>query len=202
MTQRILLLNAPPEAGKDTAADYLAPLVPDSFQFKMSQPLKDAVRAIFSLTDAEYDLCEANKGSPLPLLLNHSFRNWQIDISESLVKPRGGSAAFGYLAHRKLSRRNESVLISSDTGFDDEVTPLLPLCMRADGTLDVVLVHIYRPGKDFSKDSRNYIQIPGVTPIRIDNDQGTAEYYEKLRQVILPLLLAPIDHIGMATQAA
>ncbi len=202
MTKRLLLLNAPPEAGKDTAADFLAPLVPDSFQFKMSQPLKDAVRSIFSLTDEEYDYCEANKGTPLPLLLDLSFRQWQIDISESLVKPRGGAEAFGYLAHRKLARRNESVLISSDTGFDAEVLPLLPLCARADGSLDVVLVHIYRPGKDFSKDSRNYIQIPGVTPIRIDNDQGTAEYYEKLRQEILPLLLEPIDDIGPIARAA
>jgi hypothetical protein len=156
--------------------------------FKMSQPLKDAVAALFSLTPEEAAECERQKNDPIDLLFGHSYRNWQIAVSEKLVKIMAGADAFGYLAQRRLVRRPEVILVSSDTGFDAEVPPLLPLARRKDGTLRVVLIHLHREGCDFKKDSRNYIEIPGVEPLKIENNGTLEEYEQKLRKEVLPMV--------------
>jgi hypothetical protein len=184
-----VFFNGPPGAGKDEGSRLLSPMLKRSHHlFKMSQPLKDSVAALFSLTPDEAAECERQKNDPIDLLLGVSYRNWQIAVSEKLVKIMAGADAFGYLALRRLVRRPEAILVSSDTGFDAEVPPLLPLARGEDGTLRVVLIHLYREGCDFKKDSRNYIEIPGVTPLVIENNGSLEEYQHKLRTEVLPIV--------------
>jgi hypothetical protein len=188
-SKAFIFFNGPPGAGKDEGSRLLSPMLKRSHHlFKMSQPLKDAVAALFSLTPEEAAECERQKNDPMDLLLGHSYRNWQIAISEKLVKIMAGADAFGYLAYRRLVRRPEAILVSSDTGFDAEVLPLLPLARGEDGALRVVLIHLHREGCDFKKDSRNYIQISGVKPIVILNNGSLEEYQHKLRTELLPVV--------------
>ena len=82
-----VFFNGPPGAGKDEGSGLLSQMLGgDLHLFKMSQPLKDAVAAIFSLTPEEIVECERQKNDPIDLLLGHSYRNWQIAVSETLVK--------------------------------------------------------------------------------------------------------------------
>jgi len=188
-SKAFVFFNGPPGAGKDEGSRLLSPMLKRSHHlFKMSQPLKDAVAALFSLTLEEAAECERQKNDPIDLLFGHSYRNWQISVSEKLVKIMAGADAFGYLAQRRLVRRPEVILVSSDTGFDAEVPPLLPLARREDGTLRVVLIHLHREGCNFKKDSRNYIEIPGVEPLKIENNGTLEEYEQKLRKEVLPMV--------------
>jgi hypothetical protein len=188
-SKAFVFFNGPPGAGKDEGSRLLSPMLKRSHHlFKMSQPLKDAVAALFSLAPGEAAECERQKNDPIDLLLGHSYRNWQIAVSEKLVKIMAGADAFGYLAQRRLVRRPEVILVSSDTGFDAEVPPLLPLARREDGSLRVVLIHLHRMGCDFKKDSRNYIEIPGIEPLRIENNGTLEEYEQKLRKDVLPVV--------------
>lgn len=188
-SKAFVFFNGPPGVGKDEGSGLLSRMLGRSHHlFKMSQPLKDAVATLFRLTPEEVAECERQKNDPIDLLLGHSYRNWQIAFSEKLVKIMAGADAFGYLAQRRLVRRPEVILVSSDTGFDAEVPPLLPLARREDGTLRVLLIHLHRMGCDFKKDSRNYIEIPGIEPLKIENNGTLEEYEQKLGKEVLPVV--------------
>lgn len=180
----IVLLNGPPGAGKDTGADLLAAaLRPGAARrFKMSQPLKDAVRAMFGWDDAAAAFCEAHKNKPFPELLGLSYRQWQIEVSERLVKVVGGADAFGRLAAARLQPTGEPVAVCSDSGFASEAVPLIPLAGRRGNAPDVLLVRVRRPGTSFAGDSRSYIDLSehGVGAVWVDNDSTPEVYLGRL----------------------
>lgn len=193
----LVLFNGPPGAGKDTSAALLKNILGEQNEpglaphlFKMSQPLKDGVKALFALTDAQYDEVERTKNDPSPLLLGMSFRKAQILLSEEFIKKFWGrKTIFGEMAYPRLVGREETVLISSDTGFSEEVLPLLPLATTSAGHLQIVLVHLSRDGHDFSNDSRDYVTVPGVEPISLRNPGQIDAYRELLQEMVLPRIL-------------
>lgn len=175
---KLILLNGPPRSGKDTAAkiiqDYFGlrwTVVHDKF----SAPHKAAFAAMIS---GHYDAkhfrvwdYEEHKEKPIPLLNNASFRQWQIDFSEKFMKPLYGGAIFAklFLERRTPRMRDEGMLcVVSDCGFRVEYETVADAWPHE----DLLLLVLRRPGYDFSKDSRHYVEVyesDGASFCVIDN---------------------------------
>ena len=109
---KIVLLNAPPRAGKDTAAHGLVTAFenqraaerPQPYivgHHKMSESLKRGAHALFGL-DLSDEYLEDNKDKPMPELMNKSPRQVYISLSEDYVKPHFGVQAFGWMFVNRL----------------------------------------------------------------------------------------------------
>ena len=180
--KKLILFNGPPRSGKDTAAEYVWAKLDNAMLFKLSAPIKSAIKSMFDLTDAEVLHLEANKGTSDPLLFDRSYRNVQISFSEQWAKEQFGTQVFGKLAARKLMKARSQVFICSDSGFDYEAAPLI----NHVGTANTLLVRIHRPGYDFTGDSRSYITFARRDLVELDllNNTTKADFYERLDKVI------------------
>jgi len=184
MEPKLVLFNGPRHSGKDTASIYCA----DEFKahhFKMSGPIKAALKAMFSISDDCVSFLEEVKTSPVPLFFDKSYVDCQISFSEDWVKPVFGKYTFGYLAARQVKRHmlafpEQELYVCSDSGFAAEAEPLIDLF----GPRNVLLVKIYRDGKTFAGDSRSYIELDGVTTTTIANNSTTAEYEQHVKRLI------------------
>jgi len=145
---RIIVLNGAPGVGKDTAARLLARY--GWKHKKFAQPLKDAGVA---LTGLPFHDLEAGKNNPRMELQGMSWRDWQIWMSEDIIKPKFGDWHFGTLMVRNLERDAAGDYVISDAGFQSEVDALVSRF----GSDAVRVLRITRGGRDFSKDSRDYV---------------------------------------------
>lgn len=194
MTQRVILFNGPPRSGKDTAAKAL-------FEFKnkigtkledklpylvfdrMSMPIKKAfagtiAKPIDKWGNVEY--WEDHK-SEFTADFGVSYRQWQIDFSEKFMKPLYGERVFGNLFITRAERQHkDAVFLVPDCGFDIEYSTLTPYF----GPENVLVVKIYRPGCDFSSDSRTYLSVGSnflvgdAGNVRHVHNSGTQDEFE------------------------
>ena len=151
----IIILNAPPRAGKDTVAkeisdQYGIPVV----SFKT--PIFNIARGIIGERDFKEFMSVYNSDLKdtlrMSMLNGMTCREFMIWISEDVIKPKFGKKHFGFLMADLLSEFDdcgEGVAICSDGGFPDEVEALI------DYGHNVKLVRMHREGFDFSKDSRD-----------------------------------------------
>lgn len=162
MTQKIILFNGPPRSGKDTAARFLFGH-PDMQKYfcvfeRMSMPIKKMFAAMMAVPIDKWgnvDGYEARKEEPVTVL-GESYRQWQIDCSERFMKPLYGEPVFARLFVSRVHRQHKAgVILVPDCGFDIEYSTLC----EAFGKENILVVKIYRPGVDWSKDSRNYLKV-------------------------------------------
>jgi hypothetical protein len=182
---RLILFNGPRHSGKDEAANYCAKEFGAS-RFKMSGPIKAAVKAMFALTDEDVALLETIKTEPSPLLFGLSYVQAQISISEDWAKKVWGKDIFGRMASGAVQRWERyagkgSLYVCSDSGFSEEAVSLVYDVILPENTL---LVKLIRPGKSFEGDSRDYIQLAGVETISVHNIGDLGRYHEVLGSVI------------------
>jgi hypothetical protein len=179
--RRILFLNGPPGCGKDTLANHLWSVREDVSRLKFSQPIKDALRAAYQLTDGQLAWLEHhdNKSTPTPLLHGLSWRQAQIDFSEKYMKPLYGQSIFGEIALKRTFDMGRLVLVS-DSGFVPEAEVLAAHY----GNDNCMVVHIKRPKHDFTGDSRSYINVPGVRTLQLHNDGKLNDMFDVAKQVI------------------
>jgi hypothetical protein len=168
--RKVVLFNGPRHSGKDTAAAQCVKTF-GAHHFKFSAPIKAAIKAAFSLSDADVDYLESIKTEPTPILMGKSYVDTQISFSEDWVKTLWGVKAFGFLAVRHLQGAiaespSQGLYISSDSGFAQEAEPVINLF----GPKNVLLVKLVRDGKTFEGDSRSYIHLPGVATVTLLND--------------------------------
>lgn len=175
----LILLNGPPRSGKDEGAAYLYKKY-NAHWFRMSQPIKDALRAMFNMTEAQYKECEAKKDTRMEFLFDLSFREAQIAFSEVFAKEVFGITVFGKLAARRVAQSVSKMFVCSDSGFQQEAHPFIQLV----GAKNVLVIRLHRTGCDFSQDSRSYINIDGATNIDLDNNASLARYHENLDGVV------------------
>ena len=180
MTKKMILFNGPRHSGKDTAADYVWSEYLNTMRFKLSGPIKAAIAAMFELTPTQIHYLEAIKTEPTDLLFGRSYVDTQIHFSEMWAKEFFGVRVFGNLAARKVSQSASSLFVCSDSGFDYETLPLL----KHIGTSNTLLLKLRRTGKSFDGDSRNYIDLPGVTTIWLDNDGSVVDFHNNIKTVI------------------
>lgn len=166
----IILLNGPPGSGKDLAstiiADWLSnhDIVSQSARF--SAPIKRAFAGFINANETD-DLGESvphaeDKESPIPILKNKSYRDWQISFSETFIKPNYGKDCFAdLLAHEILHLEHSSLrgrfYIISDCGFQSEIDRF----SENFSPTSIALFRIRRPGHTFEKDSRQYVEPRG-----------------------------------------
>lgn len=185
----IILFNGPPGCGKDTAASYLYESrwsLPGTWRFdRMSMPNKRAFAGTVGAEVSEFGIVagwEAQKDQPDPLLNGKSFRQWQIDYSESFMKPLYGGDVFARLfadRHRHRADERRYTVLVPDCGFPIEVLGLRKEFRKA----GILLFRIYRPDHDFSFDSRGYIEPTpdmGISVIDVWNDGTRTEFEGKI----------------------
>lgn len=192
---KLILLNGPPQSGKDTArlAIESGDKVPFTFHAKFSMPIK---RAFAGMMDVPCDQdgivyqYEVEKDKPIPvldgILGGNSFRQWQINFSEYFMKPLYGEDIFARLLLTELEEQQPDCVIVSDCGFQVEVDYL---CTRLPIEA-VYLVQIWRDGTSFTGDSRQWVTptFPTTKFLKVVNDDKA-----KFEQDMIDLA---ISHFG------
>ena len=156
MNTKVVILNGPPNCGKDTLADAMW------HDYTGAQVERRAMKD--GLIDLTADLLLVHRGwfravcadrdwkeEPMDRLGGRSPRQALIYVSEEVVKPAFGSDYFGRYAANNLEQG--ALNIFSDGGFVEEVIPLL----NAVGLDNVLLVQLFRNGCSFEGDSRSYL---------------------------------------------
>lgn len=190
---KIILLNGPPGCGKDTAAKIInKKLHGFSYQYKMSLPLKEACHNLLGLQGTLEEL-EPLKDLAIKFLIKKDSNHWSlynlvndkgemtlrqfyIYISENVMKPLFGDDIFGRLAVENLKQCHHDVVTISDSGFAPEAKPIIDYF----GKENICLSKLYRTGKDFSGDSRGYIDLPVDKILDINNNSSVDDFEKDL----------------------
>lgn len=177
---KILILNAPPQSGKDEIAEYLSENYGAVHMEVKELLFQVAVRAAGisrPLWDALYQ--RDYKEVPTPYLMINgvtvSPRQWMIHCSEKVIKPLFGKNAFGKAAVQELINRKlrpNSVVVFSDGGFREEIGSISDFAHATDGGFYLARVH--REGYDWGSDSRNWLYLDNLQGKEIDikNEEG------------------------------
>ena len=177
-----IILNAPPAAGKDISADFMADAYgANHIRFKDSLYEIAAEHAEVPVellkewaTDREL------KEVPNDYLFGLTPRQWLIRISEEVNKPAHGNDYFGKATAAKLQ---DGLNVISDSGFIEEFYPV------ADASDKVVVVQLYRDGCSFEGDSRNYLNRwevvnAGASLHAVTNNGTKGSLYHKLIDIV------------------
>lgn len=168
---KLVLLNAPPGAGKDTIANRVVELTGcHKGQFK--DHLYVATAVLFNVSLNEFVKVATDtelKEKPCKALGNISPRQALITVSEKMIKPAFGKSYFGNVEANKLGFRAEKGVVYADCGFIDEVAPLV----RIMGPENTYLIKFTRKGHtDFEGDSRDWLPaIEGAKTFRTGNNK-------------------------------
>lgn len=197
MASKLILFNGPRHSGKDTAALFCEKNF-CAHHIKFSAPIKAAIKAMFSLSDEQVEYLESIKTKPDPLLFGKSYVEVQISFSEMWAKQLFGQYVFGALTDRVVERTIRKyeplhakvgdhpgvfcgdLFVCSDSGFDYEAAPVV----RRIGTSNCLLVRIFREGKTYAGDSRDYISLPGVKTVDVYNNGEIHEYYDEVEGLV------------------
>lgn len=179
MTKKVIILNGPPQSGKDDAAKHLAAQFPDTHHREFKAQLFKLTMLIWGVTQETWDYLYTRDRKEIKthLLGGMSPREALIHTSEVVIKPNYGKRYFGVFAAKSL---NDGVTVFSDGGFQEEVTPLI----EEVGAGSIMIVRLYRPGFTFEGDSRTYLP-DGYLPNMIDlhNDGTFEEFLFNIRKV-------------------
>ena len=153
---KIIILNAPAGAGKDTIADMFA-FMTKCKTVSLKTPMFDIARSILGASNFGKFIFAYNdrttKEKPMSILGGKSPREFMIWISETVIKPTFGKSYFGERLAVDVENMDVPTVICSDGGFSDEIIPLIT---RGH---EVIICRLHRNGFTFEGDSRNYIHL-------------------------------------------
>ncbi len=188
-TPHILLVNGPPEAGKDTVGQVLA----DNYKgrvyvTKMAKALKERTHSLYGLFNSvtreplEHDFFEDCKNQPHRWFFGLSPREAYIAVAERLMKPLHGERFWGELLVEDIGLHgsNADLIVVTDSGFSQEAQPLI----EKFGAHRISLIHLMRKGKDFSSDSRSYISLPDCDTYPLHNDGNIVDLALALSRIV------------------
>lgn len=192
MTQRIVLFNGPPRSGKDTAARACMESEDLNGFYRvfdrMSMPLKRAFAGMMNKSIDRWGNVETYEDQKEKTWaagpIYESYRQWQIDFSDKFMRPLYGDNVLARLfMQRQFNQSPDAVIFVPDCGFDIEYKTLSDAFLPH----NVLVVKIYRPGADFSNDSRNYLKVGSFGDkrdsehvIHISNSGTEAEFTRKV----------------------
>lgn len=162
----MVLLNGPPDCGKDTIALHLIPY----FAFAKMDPAAPLKRMAAGLLDMDVSAVERHKEAEFNILCKETIsddfgstpeygpkdtlRRLLIRISEDFLKPIYGDTFLGRLAVRELQRSAYSLIILTSSGFATEASSII----RVVGKSNTLLIRLHRDGCTFDGDSRSYLK--------------------------------------------
>jgi hypothetical protein len=157
--RRVIILNGPPNVGKDTLAVIMQRILGKSTKLaSMKDPMFKIGMALTGMTEVEWfnRYNDRNmKEVPQEYLAGLSFREFMIHISEKMVKPLFGPHHFGVLASRAVS--DTGTTLFTDGGFNEELEVIASRNPRH----KINVVRLYRDGCSFEGDSREYLSYQG-----------------------------------------
>lgn len=168
---RIVLLNGPPRAGKDTAARHLVERLAFA-RIGFADELKARAHLRHGLDPEPFDRFEAVKDQPLPDFGGLSPRQAYIEQSERIDKLAHGQGFYGcaWLARRARLHPASRTLVVPDSGFVPEARELI----AAFGAASILLIRIHAAarGCTYAGDSRSHIDlsVDGVSAFDVKND--------------------------------
>lgn len=156
MLNTCIILNGPPNSGKDTLADLMG-----NYGYRkhmMKDVLYSLTAAFFNIYRAELFLQATDRSlKDIPwekLTLDGKVltpREALIHVSETEVKPKHGPEYFGKVAAEDCVTQNHHKVVFSDGGFAAEVSEMDNVFNR------VFIFQLYRYGCTFDGDSRSYL---------------------------------------------
>jgi len=170
---KAVLLNGPPQAGKDTGAEFLYQIVSENPAFKsytphkikFATPLKEMTHEFYNVPHFDEFHFEGNKEEPQECFLGRSAREAYIYV-DSVLKKRFGDDYLGHLMVDRMLEQSKQItgdiFFCSDCGFNAEVQPLIDEF----GHGDIMIVRLYKKGHTFKGDSRSYVDVPQI-PIQV-----------------------------------
>lgn len=171
---KIVLLNAPPSAGKDYLADKLQLWYDNISTNEFKAPLYKLVQTIYSISPTIFWSVYNNRDLKEKKMFigdTKSIRDLMIEVSEGLIKPYYGRDYFGVIASN--TKPETSLVVYRDCFGDlDEIQPLIDKY----GKGDVICIRIKADGKDFTGDSRRYLCTDQIECFDIYNDMKSDWY--------------------------
>ena len=181
--KKVVILNAPPNSGKDVGVEYLVEKFKSmgrpSHHQEFKQGLFKATKAAYGVSDREWESMytrENKERKTSRLVISNkpvSPREALINMSERVMKPLFGKEVFGIMAAEALG---EGLNFFSDGGFNEEVLAL----KREVGESNILLLRISREGCSFQGDSRSYIDPHKYSFRDVSNNESLEDYYTKL----------------------
>lgn len=179
---RAILLNGPPRCGKDAFGRMLHDELQRRGASVSLESFKDALidstcRRFHVTRDRFMSDYETAKEVPVGWLRTRpggpplSRRQALIFHSEREMKPRLGQHIFGKLwcDARAEAAPPGHIFVFTDCGFVVE-----PMALLARGLVPT-LVHVRRPGTDFTNDSRAYVAPPATVPLLTVDNSGSLD---------------------------
>lgn len=208
---KIILLNGPPSSGKDTAARHIRELynllsftddIGDNHYLKninkrcildrMSMPIKRAFAGTMGLPitdDGIVEPWESRKEEIIPEF-GISYRQWQIDFSESFLKCYR-QEIFGELLAARIACRFQkniaNLIVIPDCGFSIEIDVIY----HTFGHENILLVRCHRPGFTFQGDSRSYVRAPKGCAFAAGGGTTVEQHQKWIEEVVKTWLKEP-----------
>lgn len=190
----IIVLNAPPGAGKDTIAARMLEASPVFRLASMKEPMWDIAKAVLGSNYNRFVSLyndRDTKEKAYEFLGGCSPRGFFIWISEKWCKPFFGDQYFGERMLQRADALSPYEVVLSDGGFSSELLPVIHAGKQ------VMVVRLHREGYTFEGDSRNYLREKDLphsnvwfTDIHLEDgkvDQAVTEVisaYEVLRDIL------------------
>lgn len=172
----VVILNGPPNSGKDTIAEALEAEGYSHIRFK--DALYRDTAKLFDMPLAQFIALASNrytKEVPHAGLSMYSPREALIYCSESVMKELYGKDYYGrQLAERVASTDNDAFIVS-DGGFEEELAPVKRLA-----DTKVVVVRLLRSGCSFQGDSRKYLD---KYDAKVINDFSVSDAVNTIKEV-------------------
>jgi hypothetical protein len=177
---KVIILNAPPNAGKDTIADALSEAT-GACHRRFKEHLIECTAVVFNICPGDLqELLDdrTTKEVPNPRLMangkQYSPRGALIFTSENVIKPAMGPAYFGDIVADDIAGDTQGT-VCSDGGFPKEIEPLL-------GCGNEVFIVQFTRGEynSFEGDSRDWLDMPEVPTIRLENDGTVGQMVNKI----------------------
>lgn len=148
--KKAILLNGPPQSGKDTIANFLEEKYSGIKHLKYAYSVKRKTHDYYGL-NVSTNHFESVKDQPTREFGWKTPRAAYIDFSENISKPKYGNDVWIQHMLKDIKESDSETFVISDVGFPGEVSAL-----TIHGIV-TYLLYVHRPGHDFSKDSRNFV---------------------------------------------
>lgn len=168
----VIMFNAPPRAGKDTACEILMRKFPESVKYEYFKEYlyKESAKVLGLDFNFWASVCQNGDLKDKPMLRLQTGeaegsvtpRDILINVAENILKPKHGKDCIANATAHKIAKTIQQfkaekgynpIIVVPDLGFPYEADAVRTIIPSA----EVAVVHIKREGYTFEGDSRNYV---------------------------------------------